>query len=152
MRESYANADSECLGSIVAAKAAILAAPIATVVKAFDVCNAAALGPNNPTELFVYALESQAQLNYPYPVGALPAWPVADTCKMLVAAKQSSSAALIQAAAKVTARVIGAPASGCMKALTEGPGGVPGDGPGDDSAWVLSTALPSIMLISLHLM
>ena len=38
--------------------AAIDAAPLASVVKAFHVCEPAGLGPDKRTELFSYALES----------------------------------------------------------------------------------------------
>jgi hypothetical protein len=50
--------------------------------------------------------------------------------------EESVAAALIAVAAKLTAQVIGMPAGGaCLPALPEGPGEVPGDGPGDDGNW-----------------
>ena len=58
----------------------------------------------------------------------------ADALVPLVAAG-SSNAKLVAAAADITAKVIGKPPNGCIPTLTEGPGEVPGDGPGDDSAW-----------------
>ena len=54
----YADAHPRCLAQISAAMAAIDAAPLASVVKAFHVCEPAGLGPDKRTELFSYALES----------------------------------------------------------------------------------------------
>ena len=140
----YAEAHPRCLAAITKAMTAIEKAPTKALISAFGVCDAAALGPTKPTELFAYALESMPQLDYPYPVGNLPAWPVNASCKLLVTAaaavaedeEESAGASLIAAAAKITAQVIGKPAGGgCLPALPEGPGEVPGDGPGDDSNW-----------------
>ena len=130
----YADAHPQCLKQISAAMSAIEATPVSDLVQTFGVCDASGLGPDSHTELFAYALESLPQLDYPYPVGALPGWPVNVTCKNLVAAG-SSNAKLVAAAADITAKVIGKPPNGCIPTLTEGPGEVPGDGPGDDSAW-----------------
>jgi hypothetical protein len=63
------------------------------------------------------------QLDYPYAIGALPAWPVNATCKALVAAGASKSK-LVAAAADITGKVIGKPANGCIPTPTEGPGEV----------------------------
>ena len=130
----YAEAHPLCLSQISSAMAAIESTPVSDLIRAFGVCAASGLGLNAHTELFAYALESQPQLDYPYPVGALPAWPVNATCRDLVAAG-SSKTKLVAAAADITAKVIGKPPNGCLPTLTEGPGEVPGDGPGDDSAW-----------------
>ena len=54
--------------AISAAMSAIAKAPVAALVKAFNVCDETGLGPDKPTELFAYALESMPQLDYPYPV------------------------------------------------------------------------------------
>jgi len=133
--KDYGDAHPKCLGAIRSAMAAIEAAPVADVVTAFGVCDAKALGPDRATELFSYALEGLPQQDYPYAIGDMPAWPVNATCKLLVGAG-SSPRLLIAAAAKVTQMANGKPPpGGCSPALTEGPGGVPGDGPGDDSAW-----------------
>ena len=69
-------------------------------------------------------------MDYPYAIGAMPAWPVNASCAMLVAAG-SSSAKLIAAAAEITALTIAGSRSptACIPTPTEGPGGVPGDGP-----------------------
>jgi|EP01043_Picozoa_sp_COSAG02_P043387 pimeloyl-ACP methyl ester carboxylesterase len=130
----YAEAHPQCLKQISAAMTAIESTPESSLIKAFGVCEASGLGPTAPSELFAYALESQPQLDYPYPVGALPAWPVNATCHDLVAAG-SSKEKLVAAAADITAKVVGKPPNGCIPTLTEGPGEVPGDGPGDDTAW-----------------
>ena len=96
----------------------------------FNVCEP----PNAYTfsELFVYALESLPQLDYPYQIGSLPAWPVKAACADLVGAGDDQ-AALLGAAAKISKAALNGNAKTCMKTLVEGPGGVPGDGPGPDS-------------------
>jgi pimeloyl-ACP methyl ester carboxylesterase len=117
----YADAEPRCLDAITAAMTAIEAAPKAELVKAFGVCDAAGLGPTAPTNLFSYALESQAQLDYPYPVGDLPAWPVNASCRALVGALDAGTrgghqarlpSPLIAAAANITAAVLGRPSGG----------------------------------------
>lgn len=126
---NYAKENPRCLDAIKAASIAIDAAPAREVVDAFHVCSAAALGPSVPSELFAYALESLPQMNYPYPIGSRPAWPVREVCDIMVAAGDSA-AELIRAAANVTDTFFGWDGKNCLPALSEGPGGVPGDGPG----------------------
>ena len=79
-----------------------------------------------------YALEALPQQDYAHPVGDLPAWPVDAVCAAL--AQAATDEELIAAAAKWSKLALGAPASGCWPTLDEGPGGVPGDGPGP-GAW-----------------
>jgi len=128
--KSYAEAHPQCLQTIVDAVSAINNAPIEMLVRAFHVCEPAGLGPNAPSELFQYALENLPQENYPYPVGNNPGWPVNATCDRLVAAATSETS-LIEAAASFAAESFGYSSGGpCIATLTEGPGSVPGDGPG----------------------
>lgn len=124
----YAEADPGCLDSIHAAAAAIdEATPDAALLDAFGVCDAAGLGPDKQSDLFFYALEGLPQLDYPYAVGNLPAWPVNASCSRLVAAGVDQEL-LLAAAANVTRMGLGIGDS-CMPTLDEGPGGIPGDGP-----------------------
>ncbi|KAJ8603273.1 hypothetical protein CTAYLR_006955 [Chrysophaeum taylorii] len=116
----------DCLPAIQKSIAAIEDAPVEDVVAAFGVCSVEALGPDSPAELFQYALESLPQLNYPYPVDGRPGWPVEAACGVLAASPGIASAA------NVTAMVLGT-SEPCTPALSEGPGGVPGDGPGPGS-------------------
>ncbi|KAG7368496.1 serine carboxypeptidase S28 [Nitzschia inconspicua] len=100
------------------------------VIKAFNFCDESALQPF-PSSLFVYGLEGLPQQNYPYPVGGLPAWPVQAVCEILTA---ETSDSLLQRAAKVTALSMRYSLDGtCLSIPPEGPGNVPGDGPGKGS-------------------
>ena len=134
----YDEAHPRCLATIDAARVAIETAPIDDLVKAFGVCEPSGLGPNSPSDLFLYVLESMPQLDYPFAIGSLPAWPVNATCKMLTQVDASDTQALISAAAAVVHMLMGAPRAtetGCIPTADEGPGGIPGDGPGGISAW-----------------
>jgi lysosomal Pro-X carboxypeptidase len=131
-----------CLRTIEAARVAIEAAPVADLVKAFGVCEPAGLGPSAPSDLFMYVLESLPQLDYPMPIGSLPAWPVNATCAMLTKVDATDPDALISAAAEVVHMLMGPGLSrvtknvpSCIPTPDEGPGGIPGDGPGGISAW-----------------
>ena len=128
----YDDAAPGCLDAIAATNAALNAAPAAALVDLFKLCDAAALGPTAQSNLFQYALESLPQLDYPHAVGAIPAWPVNRTCALLLAADADGDR--LAAAAEVTKIVLGTGSPDkCFAALVEGPGGVPGDGPGPDS-------------------
>jgi pimeloyl-ACP methyl ester carboxylesterase len=131
VERDYADASPTCLADIAAANAALEAAEPGTLVALFNLCSAAALGPSNGA-LFQYALESLPQLDYPHAVGAIPAWPVNATCAIL--GKASTDAARLKAAAEIAAVVLGTSAAECFAKLAEGPGGIPGDGPGP-GAW-----------------
>ena len=48
------------------------------------------------------------QLDYPYPIGSMPGWPVNASCHRLVAA-MGSRAGLVAAAANITKTVNGSP-------------------------------------------
>mmetsp|Transcript_11218 Transcript_11218/g.27581 ORF Transcript_11218/g.27581 Transcript_11218/m.27581 type:complete len:484 (-) Transcript_11218:288-1739(-) len=133
VNRDYDEADPRCLEAIHAASEAITSSPISVVAKEFNVCSPEALGPNSPDELFAYALESLPQLDYPYPVGGRPAWPVNATCDILVQAMDANGSALISAAATVTRFSLGISGKACVPTLPEGPGGIPGDGPGPGS-------------------
>ena len=83
------------------------------------------------------AKEGLCQVNYPYQIGDTPAWPVNVACQTLVAAYNtcpddtSRNSCLVSAAAKVTNMTLGiAISSQCFPTLEEGPGNIPGDGPG----------------------
>ena len=112
-------------------------AKTAELLKAFHVCDAAGLGPDRPSEYFAYALEGIPQGDYPYPIGNMPAWPVNATCKIMVDAYKATfsrtekdTKRLIAAAAAVTDMAFGYDGKTCIPTFVEGPGGVPGDGPG----------------------
>ena len=139
----YDEAHPLCTTAIEGTMAAIARTAAADLVKAFHVCDASALGPDAPTEFFAYALEGIPQQDYPYAIGAMPAWPVNATCATLVKPYLASEnvnhvpsdAALIAAAATITDVAFGyTPSGSCIPTFVEGPGGVPGDGPGTD-AW-----------------
>lgn len=115
----------ECLDAIETAIDTIRASPRAAA-QAFGVCEPQGLGPSDPAQLFQYALESLPQLDYQYSVDSRPANPVATACALL------SSVEPLAAAANVTRMVLGC-IDGCIETLPEGPGGVPGDGPGPGS-------------------
>ena len=120
-----------CGSAVRGAIGAVSRATTAALVGAFRVCDASALGSDDdPAELFQYALESAPQGEYP------PQWPLEAVCAALVAAEAEPDAevALISVAGKFTSNFLGLGAEGCLEALEEGPGGVPGDGPGPD-AW-----------------
>jgi lysosomal Pro-X carboxypeptidase len=81
--------------------------------------------------------EGMCQANYPYQIGDTPAWPVNVACQTLVTALNTCSddssrdSCLVQAAASVTNMTLGtAASSSCFATLPEGPGNIPGDGPG----------------------
>ena len=136
----YAEADPQCLDAVHAAAAAVeAAAPDAALLALFGVCEASGLGPDRQSDLFYYALEGLPQMNYPYAIDAMPAWPVNASCAVLVDAYAGGGAGgggnanasrLVEAAANVTRMGLGLPAPGegaaCMATLDEGPGGVPG--------------------------
>lgn len=113
----------------------------------FGVCEPRALGEaGHRAELFVYALENLPQLNYPFAISPLPAWPVAAACRVLLdatsasigraTATQAEAAGLVDAAAAVTRLALGYQnSSACIPYQGPGgPGNTPGDGPGL-SAW-----------------
>ena len=139
VRTDYDTAHPKCTQAIAETMGAIARADVADLVSAFGVCDAAGLGPDAPTELLAYALEGIPQQNYPYQIGAMPAWPVNATCALLTTPYANGAAptdaALIAAGAKVTDMAFGHATGGaCLATFVEGPGGVPGDGPGSD-AW-----------------
>ncbi|CAE7521255.1 PRCP [Symbiodinium microadriaticum] len=132
--KDYNDADPMCLDAIDASKRAIEAATIDELVKAFNLCDpsGSALGPHK-SDLFLYGLEGLCQQDYPYAIGAMPAWPVNYVCKELVHATSTctTSSCLINTSAAVTYLSLGEDMSdGCFEALEEGPGNIPGDGPG----------------------
>ena len=131
VERAYGTASPACLADIAETNAALDAATPAALVALFHLCDESALGPTRAA-LFQYALESLPQLDYPHAVGAIPAWPVNHTCGLLGDA--ATDAARLDAAAAVTKFVLGTGGAECFAALVEGPGGVPGDGPGPD-AW-----------------
>jgi len=126
-----------CTAAILKARAAIESTPVRELVESFHVCEATGLGPTNKAELFQYALEGTPQQDYPYSIGAMPAWPVQAFCAKLVAAAAAPAGEvagrLVEAAASITGLVMGYDGKTCLPTLIEGPGGVPGDGPGLDS-------------------
>jgi lysosomal Pro-X carboxypeptidase len=121
----YAKEDG-CLENIWAATDAIEAASPSDLLEAFNFCDEGALAPNK-SSIFVYGLEGLAQLNYPYAIGDMPAWPVTAACDIL----GDASSSLLERAAKATAMSIDYSLDGdCLPSFEEGPGNIPGDGPG----------------------
>lgn len=131
------------------------------VVATFNFCDSTALLPN-PSSAFIYGLEGLPQMNYPYEIGLRPSWPVRSACNILlhngtnidghdeddddfpaaVAAETAKSDVdpstflLLKRAATVTAMSLGYnlnDTARCFATLEEGPGNVPGDGPGRGS-------------------
>lgn len=93
----------------------------------FNFCDDSALLPH-PSSIFIYGLEGLPQQNYPYAVGRLPAWPVQAVCDILTT---NTTVDLLQRAAQVAALSMGYSLDGpCFETPREGPGNVPGDGPG----------------------
>lgn len=135
--QDYHDADPRCLDAVDAAVTAINSHPIAELVKIFRVCKADGLGPNQPAQLFQYALEGLPQLNYPYAIGTLPANPVSTAChRLTTAVAHANTQELIYVAAEIVGEYVGTPAQAqgyCIPTFVEGPGGLPGDGPGPDS-------------------
>jgi pimeloyl-ACP methyl ester carboxylesterase len=130
-----------CIEAITATMQAIARATDAkALTDAFHLCDVSGLGPDATTEFFAYALEGLPQQNYPYRIGDMPAWPVNATCQLLTSPfadkKRPTDEELIAAAARVTDMAFGYSTSNgpCISTFVEGPGGVPGDGPGPD-AW-----------------
>lgn len=81
--------------------------------------------------------EGLCQVNYPYQIGDTPAWPVNDACQTLVKAYDTCAedsarqSCLVEAAVTVSEMTLGVSRTGsCFPTLEEGPGNVPGDGPG----------------------
>jgi lysosomal Pro-X carboxypeptidase len=170
----YDEADPNCLTAIHSAAAAVDAADAdAALLGAFGVCEASGLGPTSQSDLFLYALEGLPQMDYPYEVGGLPAWPVNASCATLVAALEaaeqqqqhhrggegfgrvgaSGDSLLVAAAANVTRMALGIDAAddGCMATLDEGPGGIPGDGPAPqcvDDAWCYQSCTETLHAFS----
>lgn len=103
-------------------------AVIDTLLKEFHFCDVSALSPTG-SATFIYGLEGLPQQNYPYAIGHLPAWPVQAACQVLT----NNSLALLERAAIVTAMSLGydlGDGEECFSTLEEGPGNIPGDGPG----------------------
>jgi len=136
--KDYHEADPLCMSTIQATRTLIESTDTATLVDLFNVCDATGLGPTTKSDLFSYALESMPQLDYP---DSTPPWPVNDTCTKLIDAQSHGDQALLEEAATITKRCLGIPfqhhgsSSSCMSTLAEGPGSIPGDGPGGVSAW-----------------
>jgi len=103
-----------CLDAIAATNEALRRAPF--LKKRLRLCDGSALGTDHAA-LFQYALEGLPQQNYP------PLWPVRATCETLVHATDRVAAA--------EAIIMATLGNGtCVEVPAEGPGGVPGDGPG----------------------
>jgi lysosomal Pro-X carboxypeptidase len=147
--KDYDSADPQCLDAISATKVAIDQTSTDELVKAFNLCDASGLGPHK-TDLYLYGLEGLCQQNYPYAVGTMPAWPVTYVCKQLVQALNTctASSCLVDAAAAMTNLALGVdPSEGCMETLEEGPGNIPGDGPGL-GAWGYQSCTETLHLFS----
>eukprot|EP00628_Pelagophyceae_sp_CCMP2097_P035530 CAMPEP_0184270286 /NCGR_PEP_ID=MMETSP0977-20130417/36820_1 /TAXON_ID=483370 /ORGANISM="non described non described, Strain CCMP2097" /LENGTH=374 /DNA_ID=CAMNT_0026576121 /DNA_START=48 /DNA_END=1168 /DNA_ORIENTATION=+ len=136
------DAEAGCTDAISAALEALRNADAAALASRFHVCDVSVLGQNR-TELFQYALENLPQGDY------ADAWPVGRACAAFVAA--ASEDALVGAAADFTQASFGVSSGGaCLAPLAEGPGGVPGDGPGDRSAWGYQSCTETLHAFSSH--
>ena len=92
-------------------------------------------------------------------IGSLPAWPVNATCAILLQADRvphrpgttTRQSALVAAAAKVV-HLLMSPSDGpggkCIATAPEGPGEVPGDGPGGIGAWSYQSCTETLHLFS----
>lgn len=130
--KDYDDADPQCLDAINTAKKAIDESSTDELVKAFNLCEAAGLGPHK-TDLFLYGLEGLCQIDYPYQIDTMPAWPVNHSCEVMVSAMNvcTSKDCIVSAAVNVTNMALGLDSSnGCIETFPEGPGNIPGDGPG----------------------
>ena len=97
----------------------------------FNFCDESSLKPYK-SSIFTYGLEGLPQGNYPYKIGNRPAWPVQYVCNIMV----DTSIPLLQRAAKATAITMGyalEKRDTCLLTPEEGPGNIPGDGPGKGS-------------------
>jgi hypothetical protein len=120
------NKTEGCLKALWNAVDIIDATDDETLLTTFNFCNVSALKPMK-SSIFTYALEGLPQGNYPYPIGSMPAWPVNYSCSILT----DESIPLLQRAANVTALSMGYALDGdCLNSPEEGPGNIPGDGPG----------------------
>lgn len=123
------NKTDGCLEAIWDAGDAIENAEVDELLQTFNYCELSALKPQK-SALFTYGLEGLPQSNYPYPVGSLPAWPVSFVCELMT----NVSIPLLSRAARVTALSMRYELDGpCFPTPEEGPGNVPGDGPGKGS-------------------
>lgn len=142
IEDSYDQSNPLCLDAISAVTNAIEKTPTEELVSAFNLCEASGLGPHK-SDLYLYGLEGLCQVNYPYAIGDTPAWPVNVVCSTLVSAYESCppeseldarNTCLIKAGAEVTNLTLGISSSDqCFPTLPEGPGNIPGDGPGKTS-------------------
>jgi hypothetical protein len=114
----YDEADDGCVTAIQRASNLMMRSDEQKLQEIFNMCEKEGLGPR-PDSLFMYALESIPQLNYPYAVNSLPAWPVNATCDILLNSKD-----LLTAAANITTMALfGGSSTDCHETLEEGPGG-----------------------------
>jgi len=123
--------DPQCLDAISAAREVMDESTIDELVRAYNLCDAdgSGLGPKH-SDLFLYSLEGLCQQNYPYAIGNMPAWPVTVACDTLVRAYNSDEN-ILDAAVEVTYMALGADRDTCMPTIgPQGPGNIPGDGPG----------------------
>jgi lysosomal Pro-X carboxypeptidase len=101
------------------------------IMTTFNFCDDSALS-QSPSSIFIYGLEGLPQQNYPYAIGNRPAWPVQAVCEIMTS--KDSSDSLLERAAQATALSMGYTLNGeCLATPVEGPGNVPGDGPGRGS-------------------
>lgn len=100
------------------------------LAKTFNTCRV--WSPQRFQDFWTYAIESIPQMNYPYAVGSLPAWPVSTVCRTLL---RSGPRPSLQAAAEVTDMYYGGGGRGGDCIPTEGQGGIPGGGPWPNAPW-----------------
>ena len=121
----YDEASEGCISAIEKASSLMMRSDEDKIQHMFNMCEKQGLGPRQDS-LFIYALESIPQLNYPYAVNSLPPWPVNATCDILLGA-QDDDDELLGAATNITAMALfGGSSSVCHQTLEEGPGGVCG--------------------------
>ena len=68
---------------------------------------------------FTDAIETIPQMNYPYAIGTMPAWPVNATCKLMDA---NNSSSLLSAAAQISDFYYSRQGTNCVSG--EGQGGI----------------------------
>jgi lysosomal Pro-X carboxypeptidase len=146
--KDYNDVSAACMPAIQRARNIIdTTTDTASLLQLFNVCEKEGLGPTLQSDLFTYALESMPQLDYP---DSTPPFPVNDTCTKLIQAQESGDQALLEVAATITKRCLGIPfdSQTCMPTLAEGPGSIPGDGPGGVSAWSFQSCTETLHTFS----
>ena len=138
--ETQHGAPGECLARLGAAVATVRtlqahggSAGLAKLEAALHLCPKRA--GDQPVEFLVTdALESTPQMDYPYAIGTMPAWPVNATCETIMGVPDmDDEGAVLAAVGTLMARYYGWNGKACLENV--GQGGVPGNGPWPANSW-----------------